>query len=220
MRENMTDNVKNTTAEGFCDGCSRRCPLSAPQCPTGMKKAGMEIPEGTLEGRKGGKHKGDRDGHNGHRHGHRRSDDGDRGRDWLEGASEEDLLFHSIRRCGNHLRHGGEKRSSQQELLTFLSNAGGSAVQSELGSILHVRRASISELLTKMEARGLIERHPDENDRRQLIVSLTAQGFRATGENTDHRRAKTSPLFSVLSDEEKKQLQTLLDKLLASWNEH
>lgn len=219
MRENMTDNVNNTTAEGFCDGCGRRCPLSAPQCPTGMKKAGMEIPEGTFEGRKGGKHKGDRDGHNGHRHGHRRSDDGDRGRDWLEGASEEDLLFHSIRRCGNHLRHGGEKRSSQQELLTFLSNAGGSAVQSELGSILHVRRASISELLTKMEARGLIERHPDENDRRQLIVSLTAQGFSATGENTDHRRAETSALFSVLSDEEKKQLQTLLDKLLTSWNE-
>ena len=254
MRENMTDNVNSTTAEGFCDGCGRRCPLSAPQCPTGMKKAGMEIPEGTFEGRKGGEHKGDgheqeehrrgrhsrenrergerrgegrehdehkgdRDGHNGHRHGHRRSDDGERGRDWLEGASEEDLLFHSIRRCGNHLRHGGEKRSSQQELLSFLSSAGGSAVQSELGNILHVRRASISELLAKMESRGLIERHPDENDRRQLIVSLTAQGFSATGESADHRRAETSALFSVLSDEEKKQLQTLLDKLLASWKE-
>ena len=70
-----------------------------------------------------------------------------------------------------------------------------------------------------MESRGLIERHPDENDRRQLIVSLTTQGFSATGESADHRRAETSALFSVLSDEEKKQLQTLLDKLLASWKE-
>lgn len=243
MRENMTDTAGNASAEGFCDGCGRRCPLSAPHCPTGMKKAGMEIPESASEGRKGGEHRGEGRGHEergrgrhgregegfghddhrhgrrGHRHGGGGSGDGERSRDWFEGASEEDLLFHSIRRCGNHLKHGGEKRSSQQELLSFLANAGGSAVQSELGNVLNVRRASISELLAKMEARGLIERRQDENDRRQLIVSLTEQGSRAVNESTGHHRAETSALFLALTGEEKKQLQTLLDKLLASWNE-
>ena len=260
MRENMSDNGKNTAAEGFCDGCGRRCPLSDPHCPTGMEKAGMEIPEGGFEDRKRGEHKGEGhehggrrhevgermhrgEGHEGGRHGHRhgerrgeerghggcRHEDRDRGhrrpesgkedRDWFEGASEEDLLLHSFRRCSNHLKHGRENRSSQQQLLAFLSAAGGSAVQSELGGILNVRRASISELLAKMEARGLIERHQDENDRRQLIVSLTQQGAFALSEGADHRKTENSALFSALSDEERHLLQTLLNKLLLSWKE-
>ena len=242
--ENMIDSINTTIAEGFCDGCGRRCPLSAPHCPTGMKKAGMEVTESSFEGRKNDEHRAEgyrheergrgkhgregfghdehgptRHGRGGHKHGGRRFDEEEGSLDWFEGASEEDLLFHSIRRCGNHLKHGGEKRSSQQELLSFLSNAGGSAIQSELGSVLDVRRASISELLTKMEAHGLIERRQDENDKRQLIVSLTEQGRRTINERMKHHRAGTSALFSVLTAEEKKQLQTLLDKLLTSWSE-
>lgn len=46
----------------------------------------------------------------------------------------------------------------------------------ELADLLHVDRGSITAVLKRLEARQLILRTPDEDDRRRVSLSLTAQG--------------------------------------------
>lgn len=44
----MNKETDQNTAEqftGFCGGCRSNCPLSAPNCPTGMERAGWSAEE-------------------------------------------------------------------------------------------------------------------------------------------------------------------------------
>ena len=44
----MDKDLNQNTAEqttGFCGGCRSNCPLSAPNCPTGMERAGWSSEE-------------------------------------------------------------------------------------------------------------------------------------------------------------------------------
>lgn len=159
----------------------------------------------------------DRNERGGHHRGHHREMDPEKFRAWEENASEEEKLLHALRRCGNYMKHGAERRSGQFRVLSILAAAGGSAVQSDLAQQLDVRRASISEILTKMEARGLIVRSKDENDKRQLTVSLTSEGEQVLEEDREYRREDPAKMFAVLSEEERQQLRGLLEKLLGSW---
>ena len=159
----------------------------------------------------------DRNERGGHHRGHHREMDPEKFSAWEENASEEEKLLHALRRCGNYMKHGAERRSGQFRVLSILAAAGGSAVQSDLAQQLDVRRASISEILTKMEARGLIVRSKDENDKRQLTVSLTSEGEQVLEEDREYRREDPAKMFAVLSEEERQQLRGLLEKLLGSW---
>lgn len=136
---------------------------------------------------------------------------------WLQNASEEERLLFTLRKCADHRKHAPEKRSGQRHLLSLLEASGGTAAQSELAQQLNVRRASISEILQKMEDSGLITRLRSEEDRRQLTVSLTKDGQEALNSNATHHREDANDLLQALTKEERLQLQTLLDKLLESW---
>lgn len=48
--------------------------------------------------------------------------------------------------------------------------------QSELADRMHVQRATVTNMLQRLEQAGLIERRGDEQDQRVLRVYLTAQG--------------------------------------------
>lgn len=88
--------------------------------------------------------------------------------------------------------------------------------QKELQEILHVQPGSISEILAKLEDKGLILREKDDSDKRKSIIKLTEAGRNAKDmvsvEDND------GGLFDALSDEEQGTLKELLKKLLDSWN--
>lgn len=46
----------------------------------------------------------------------------------------------------------------------------------ELAELLHVDRSSVTALLKRLEARGLVARAPDHQDGRRVLLSLTARG--------------------------------------------
>ena len=83
----------------------------------------------------------------------------------------------------------------------------------DLAYLLDIRQQSLNELLTKLEAQGLVERRPSESDRRVRIVSLTQAGQNAS---TGTGR---SEYLGVLTDEEAAELSRLLDKVIASLEE-
>ena len=104
------------------------------------------------------------------------------------------------------LEHRGTRR-----VLRLLDLSGGSLSQRELTELMGVMPGSLSELLGKMELRGLITRIRLEEDRRKVTVSLTETGKEKAAER-GHR-----DIFAALDESEKEQLKALLKKLTEAW---
>jgi len=84
--------------------------------------------------------------------------------------------------------------------------------QRELMEKLGVQPSTLSELLTKLECGGLIERHANEEDRRQVNLFISEQGRRHLEKmNLDGLRFDP---FETLSDAEQQTLGELFDKLI------
>lgn len=66
---------------------------------------------------------------------------------------------------------------TQMQLLGEISRAG-TTTPAELGTRLHVRVQSLTDSLNDLAARGLVERRPDDTDRRRQLVTMTADGAR------------------------------------------
>ena len=80
----------------------------------------------------------------------------------------------------------------------------------ELAFLLDIRQQSLNELLKKLQADGLVERRPSEEDRRVMVVHLTQAG-RGTPLGGAH-----ADYLNVLTDEEATTLAGLLDKVIDS----
>ena len=82
----------------------------------------------------------------------------------------------------------------------------------ELGAVLHLDSGTLTPLLKKMEAKGLLSRRRSTEDERSLIVSLTEEG-EALRERAMDIPAKMSQCVN-LEPEEARELYRLLYKLL------
>ena len=276
------DFALNSNTEQFCDGCGKHCPLSAPGCGYGRKKAqeaGLSVSDGNENhGRRenfsreedhGRRESFSREEGHGRREGFSREEghgrregfsreeghgregfgheEGHSGRRGFEHRGErphhkqvdyqntEDLTI-LLRGCGHYLfhrshnvmrdldrgsgyihdrdRHRNVMGGSQQQILSILSKNGPMA-QKDLLDVLMIRPGSLSELLSKLEEKGLLVRQEDENDRRKVILTLTEEGQSAGAGESDFTGEKD--LFAVLDEEEKNTLKLLLKKLLGSW---
>ena len=130
-------------------------------------------------------------------------------------AEHDGSLTDLLDRCGHYFTHriGGSRRG-QGNVMTFLAHHP-DVTQKELAEALGVIPASLSEVLMKLERKGLVERKKDENDRRLVRVRLTEEGQK----KLEHPDAMLSEPFQALSQEEQETLKQLLSKLLADWEE-
>lgn len=134
-----------------------------------------------------------------------------------EGAEKEDLksLFMS---CAHILQHRQEKKQGQKRVMKALMEKG-TMTQREMSEMFDIRSASLSELLIKLEDKGLIVRNKLEEDRRNVQVTLTEEGRKFAEEQKAlaHGNQNRKDLFAVLSDDEKQQLLLMLKKLYDDW---
>ena len=65
---------------------------------------------------------------------------------------------------------------SQQQVLGEVSRAG-VTTPAELATRIHVRVQSLTDGINTLEARGLIARRPDVDDRRRQLIEITADGM-------------------------------------------
>lgn len=89
----------------------------------------------------------------------------------------------------------------------------GAIPQKELARILEVRPASISEILLKLEHKGLVERIPDQKDKRITLVTLTNAGRMQAAKNRRERAKFHSSMLSDLTEEEKESFVRILKKI-------
>jgi DNA-binding MarR family transcriptional regulator len=100
----------------------------------------------------------------------------------------------------------------QHEVLRLLAVRGPLAMH-ELAQLLGISRSSATEVVDRLVAHGLLERHQDPIDRRTVHVALT---LRARGLAAQVKRALEpgfATLVSVLDDAELATLVGLLEKL-------
>ncbi len=96
--------------------------------------------------------------------------------------------------------------------------AEGSLRLSELAQKMGVSKASVSTMVRKLEARGLLERLPDPDDRRASRVQLTGVSRQLQAEDRRVYRALCTQLKAGLSTDEFTQLSHLLIKASATLN--
>jgi len=86
----------------------------------------------------------------------------------------------------------------------------------ELNANLLISQPSLSRMVERLEAKGLIQRRPAKNDQRGVELSLTEEG-RALQKRigTSHVRVIQETLGPVLSTEELEQLRLLTTKISA-----
>ena len=82
--------------------------------------------------------------------------------------------------------------------------------QKELQDILRIQPGSVSEILTKMEEKGLIRRQKDEGDRRRSVIELTEGGHDAAVRQ--EQQEDGTPTFAALSEQEQEEM-----KKMAPW---
>ena len=71
-----------------------------------------------------------------------------------------------------------------------------------LADSLDVSQASATGIVDRMEQRGLIERHRDDEDRRVVRVALTEDGSRLLAGVAAERRERLGILLGELTDDE------------------
>jgi DNA-binding MarR family transcriptional regulator len=111
--------------------------------------------------------------------------------------------------------HHGHSRHAQARVLAALKEKN-PITQHELLEMFDVRSASLSEILGKLERNGFINRGRDEDDKRNVVVTVTEQGDAAAAEYRQGRSRSADALFASLSADERRQLVGILNKIINS----
>lgn len=74
-------------------------------------------------------------------------------------------------------------------------------------------KVAVSRALARLMERGLVQRDTHGDDRRRSVLELSEAGYRIYDEVVPLALARERALLAHFSDEEKRQLDTLLDKL-------
>lgn len=184
----------------------------------GEGKKGDWHGHGDKDGKKGGWH-----GHGGESrkeggwHGHGSEEEGGERRRGGGPHLDQNDLYSMMRFCGHYLYHrsGSDQGAGQERILSILSNKG-SITQKELQTILKIQPGSMSEILAKLEEKGMISRKKDEEDKRKSIIELTEEGHKAGGQSKIQPKDQ---LFDALDEGEQEALKQLLVKLTDSWKD-
>lgn len=89
----------------------------------------------------------------------------------------------------------------------------GDVSQRELAELVSMKPGSLTEALENLEREKLVIRKRDEHDHRVVRVALTEAGQAEENRLTNNFNEFEKSLFGVLTDEERSQLITIVDKL-------
>ena len=128
-------------------------------------------------------------------------------------------IVHDLAACGHFLHCHAGGRGGKSPVLALIYLNGGSMTQREIIERFALKSGSLSEVITKLESTGLVERTRDDADRRQVIVTLTDTGREHAIEHIKTRHRFEQTAFSCLDDGEQEQLLNLLDRVVDHWKE-
>lgn len=105
-------------------------------------------------------------------------------------------------------------RGQQFAILHRLAD-GGPATQAELAATLRVHAPNLVRVIDELEERELLARSRDSEDRRRLLIGITATGARLLGRAEQAVANAERELLAPLNAAERSQLRSLLGRLAA-----
>ena len=126
-------------------------------------------------------------------------------------------LMRQMRRCNHLLYHKFSLNFSQNRILSLI-NREGPMTQKALMCKMQIQPGSLSEVLSKVETAGLVERRRCEDDRRNFEIRLTQEGVMQAEAFERDRQDMARLLFEPLSPSEKENLMDILTKLHGHWD--
>lgn len=93
------------------------------------------------------------------------------------------------------------------------------AQPSALASLMGVTAGNVTQIINALETRGLIERSVDPNDRRKVMISLTAEGRAAVVKAGGAYRDAYSGLLSEFGPDRTDEFIALLDRAASYFND-
>lgn len=144
--------------------------------------------------------------------------------DVSEAVSSEDKLakriLNNLGFCGHYMHfHGGGVSGKAPIICLLAKQPGGEMSQQELGMHFGLKPGSLSEILSKLECAGIIERSRNPKDRRQLTIRLTEIGWEKARIDQASRIRFREQAFSALTHDEREQLAEMLEKIRVTWEE-
>ena len=128
----------------------------------------------------------------------------------------EELLMRKLRRCGHLLYHRFSLNFSQNRILLLCQ--AGPVTQKTLACEMQLQPGSLSELLSKMEQAGLIERRRSEGDKRNCEILITPAGQAQAAAFCKERQELAERLLAPLDAADQQQLDRILTLLIDHWN--
>lgn len=90
---------------------------------------------------------------------------------------------------------------------------------SQLTEALNYKAASVSAMVSTLEAKGLVRKMTEPDDGRALSLALTEEGLNTVLEIDQFRNKRVEKILEKLNEEEKQTLLNLLEKALAAAEE-
>ena len=98
-------------------------------------------------------------------------------------------------------------------VLNFIAVHGDEALPGEISQEMDVSSARIAQALNSIERKGWITREIDRNDRRKIIVRLTAEGKTEADKHQRFIVGLTAKMLSLLGEEDAKEYIRITSKL-------
>jgi len=131
--------------------------------------------------------------------------------------TEATRLMTLILQGSDLLRH--KLYGKSQHRVLYLLYRHGNMTQRELMHFRGIRSASLSEILSKMEENGFIQRERSARDRRKVLITLTQSGILEAERFGKERQKTAEALFQVLESGQKRHLSEALERLIENWQE-
>lgn len=103
----------------------------------------------------------------------------------------------------------------QYSVLTALSIRG-ALDQTTLGEEVGIDRTNVAEVLSRLEARGLVRRKPNPEDRRARLASITVRGRALTKSLFPSMQRSQDRLLGALTQRERDLFMATLERLIGA----
>jgi DNA-binding MarR family transcriptional regulator len=134
---------------------------------------------------------------------------------------ETEAIVNRISRLAKRLKHTFEETLAEFDLtwadwkiLGALTRKDKPRSAGKLAEIVELSSGAMTNRLDRLEEAGLVRRLRDPDDRRGVLVELTAKGRRAYRDSSGAEAEKEALIASSLTKREKEQLNALLRRLM------
>lgn len=125
------------------------------------------------------------------------------------------VFIASERRLRGRYQRSGESLSQAHLRALFVLTTEHEATAGRLAREAELNSASVTAMVDQLEARGLVQRRRDGQDRRSIRVSLTDQGRSEVAEQEARWRRRLAEAFADTTDADLEAASRVLERLAA-----